>query len=201
MLRLEHIGIAVEKGSAASKTLERLFGPAPYKKESVVHEAVETVFIDAGGPKLELLESIDGDSTVAKFLRKRGEGLHHIAVEVDDIDVRFDNVRRQGFTVLSDRPMDGADGKRIFFVHPRDCNGILVEFCQQDRLTWRHAGIEMPHGTVTAFSAGSADAVPVLLLHGQGSSAVGDFAPLLPTLERSMHVISFDAPGHGSTVG
>ena len=198
MLKLEHVGIAVEEGSAAALTFERLFGRGPYKEESVVREGVETLFIDAGGPKLELLESTDGDSAIANFLGKRGEGLHHIAVEVDDIEAQFDRVRGEGFTVLSERPVDGADGKRIFFVHPRDCHGILVEFCRQVRPTWKQAEVEMPHGTVTAYSAGSAEAAPVLLLHDENSSANEDFSELLPTLEQSMHVIAFDAPGHST---
>ena len=198
MLKLEHIGIAVEDGSAASLTLKKLFGTAPYKEESVVREGVKTLFIDAGGPKLELLESIAGDSAVAKFLGKRGEGLHHIAVEVDDIEAHFDRVQREGFTVLSEGPVDGADGKRVFFVHPRDCHGILVEFCRQVRPTWRNAEVQRPHGTVSTYSAGSARATPVLLLHDQGSSANEDFSELLPTLERSMHVVAFDAPGYST---
>ena len=201
MLKLEHLGIAVRDGSAVSTTFKRLFGVVPYKTESVIREGVETLFIDAGGPKLELLESIDGNSAIAKYLDKRGEGLHHVAVDVDDIDDQYDRVRHEGFTVLSDSPMDGADGKRVFFVHPRDCHGILVEFCQHARTTWRPAEIEMPHGIVAAYSAGSTDAAPVLLLHDQDTSATEDFGRLLPTLERTLHVISFDAPGHGGSRG
>ncbi len=196
MLKLEHIGIAVEDASLASLTLKKLFGRVPYKEELLAREGIDTFFIDAGGPKLELLESTAGNSAIAKFVGKSGEGLHHIAVEVDDIEAHFDRVQHEGFTVLSEGPVDGADGKRIFFVHPRDCHGILVEFCQQVRPTWRYAEVQMPHGTVSTYSAGSAEAAPVLLLHDQGSSVNEDFNELLPTLERSMHVIAFDATGH-----
>lgn len=201
MLKLEHIGIAVEEGSVGALTFERLFGAAPYKHEPVAQEGVETIFIDAGGPKFELLESTDSDSTIARFLKKRGEGLHHIAVEVEDIGAQFDRLRREGFTVLSEAPVEGADGKQIFFVHPRDCHGVLVEFCQQTRPTWMRAEIEMTHGVVTTYSAGSTHAAPVLLLHDQNSSATKDFDELLPTLERSMYVVAFDAPGHGGARG
>ncbi|MFV1979739.1 MAG: methylmalonyl-CoA epimerase, partial [Rhodothermia bacterium] len=195
-MNLEHIGIASQSGQKLAQTFERLFGTRPYKTESVASEGVETVFFNAGGPKLEGLESSRPGSAIARFLGQRGEGLHHIAVEVDDIDAEIVRVRSEGFNVLSEEPFDGADGKRVFFVHPKDCHGILVEFCQQTRPTWRGAEIEMPHGTVTAYSAGSTEASPILLLHDHNSSADEDFNELLPTLERSLHVIAFDAPGH-----
>jgi methylmalonyl-CoA epimerase len=201
MLKLEHIGIAVSEGSVAANTLDRIFGAGPYKMESVPAEGVKTFFIDAGSAKLELLESLAPDSTIAKHIEKRGEGLHHIAVEIDDVDAHHERLRLDGFAVIPDAPIQGADGKRVFFVHPRDCHGILVEFCQQVRPTWRYSEIEMPHGTVTSYAAGSVEAPPVLLLHDQGMSATLDFDALLPTLERSMHVITFDAPGHGDSRG
>ena len=191
----------MDDADAAARVFEQLLGAAPYKTEPVEREGVETLFLDAGGPKIELLASTDVDSPVAKFLDDRGAGMHHLAVEVGDIDAELVRVRNAGFRVLSDEPLDGADGKRIFFVHPRDCHGVLVEFCQQSRHSWRENEIEMPHGVVPAYSAGSTTATPVLLLHDQNSSARADFDALLPSLERSMHVLTFDAPGHGRARG
>ena len=133
MLKLEHIGIAVHSNSELASTFKRLFGAEPYKSETVEREGVETLFFHGGGAKLEALEANDDRSAIARFLEKRGEGLHHIAVEVDDIEGEFRRVSEEGFRILSERPFPGADGKMVFFVHPKDCHGILVEFCQQIR--------------------------------------------------------------------
>ncbi|MGD8415321.1 MAG: methylmalonyl-CoA epimerase [Candidatus Latescibacterota bacterium] len=131
MLKVEHIGIAVHSNSDLAKTLKRLFGAEPYKSETVEREGVETIFFDGGGTKLESLEANNEESAIARFLDKRGEGLHHIAVEVDDIHAEFKRVGEEGFRILSEQPFRGADNKLVFFVHPKDCHGILIEFCQQ----------------------------------------------------------------------
>ena len=132
-MKLEHVGIAVHSNSELADTFRRLFGVDPYKTEGVESEGVETVFFDAGGAKLEGLEATTEGSAIAKFLKNRGEGLHHIAVEVDDIHAEFERVGAEGFRILSERPFPGADNKLVFFVHPKDCRGILVEFCQEIR--------------------------------------------------------------------
>lgn len=131
MLRIEHIGLAVRSNSELARTFGRLFRAEPYKSETVAREGVETLFFHGGGAKLEGLEANTEESAIARFIEKHGEGLHHIAVEVDDIHAEFDRVRDEGFRILSEHPFEGADAKLVFFVHPKDCHGILVEFCQQ----------------------------------------------------------------------
>jgi methylmalonyl-CoA/ethylmalonyl-CoA epimerase len=126
---LEHIGIAVRDIDASLSHFEVLFGTAPYKTEEVVSEGVRTHFFDAGGTKIELLESLHDDSPVAKFLEKRGPGLHHLAFRSDDVATDFERLKKAGYRVLGDGPTKGADGKHIFFVHPGDTQGVLTEFC------------------------------------------------------------------------
>jgi methylmalonyl-CoA epimerase len=195
MARLEHVGFAVSDGHEASATLARLFGSRPYKTELVEREGVQTIFIDAGGPKFELLESRSDTSAVARFLEKRGEGLHHIAVEVDDIDAEMDRVRKAGFTVLSDSPLEGADGKLVFFVHPRDCHGVLVEFCSQARPTWIRSEFERAGRNLTVRTAGSPEARPVVLLYTASTHEREVERMLLPVLERCVHLIALDVDG------
>jgi len=192
MPRLEHIGIAVENGQVAIECFERLLGKTPYKIERVEREGIDTLFIDLVGAKLELLASTHPESPVAKFLMKRGSGLHHLAVEITDIDAELVRVKEAGFTVLSDTPLDGADGKKVFFVHPRDCCGVLVEFCQQARAVWVKSEVEVSDGVLRVLSAGPENGTPALLLHDLDSSPETDFNHLLPSLERSMRVIAFD---------
>jgi len=197
--KLEHVGIAVTDRDRATEILNRLLGCVPYKSEEVVREGVETVFFDAGGSKFEILASTDRDSPVDKFITRRGEGLHHIAVEVADIAAAFDRVTAEGFSILSAEPQRGADGKLIFFVHPKETFGTLIEFCQQTAPTWVPHDVHMPHGVVRAFTAGSPDAPPILLLHDQGAPGASSFQQLLPLVEPTMFVIAFDAPGHGAS--
>lgn len=130
MIRLEHIGIAVRDADAITELYEQLLGLRPYKAETVEREGVRTHFLQAGTAKLELLEALGPDSPVAKYLDKRGEGLHHLAFEVADIHAEMQRLRDLGFTPLSDEPRPGADGKLIFFLHPKQTHGVLVEFCQ-----------------------------------------------------------------------
>ena len=128
-MKLEHIGIAVSDIEAADQLLFSLFGAKPYKTELVESEGIRTHFYDAGGTKIELLESISTDSAVARFLEKHGQGLHHVAFSVQDATSDFERLKDLGLRVLGDGPKDGADGKRIFFVHPKDTFGVLMEFC------------------------------------------------------------------------
>ena len=115
---------------AVARLYEDLIGAAPYKEETVEREGVRTHFIDAGTTKLELLEALGDESPIAKYLERRGEGLHHLAFEVDDIHAHMQQMRERGYTPLSDEPRPGADGKLIFFLHPKQTHGVLVEFCQ-----------------------------------------------------------------------
>ena len=130
MLRVEHIGIAVKDMAEAEKLYETLLGTACYKKEVVESEKVTTAFFRKGETKIELLESSDPEGVIAKFIEKKGEGLHHIAFEVEDIKAEMERLRSQGFKLLMDEPKRGADNKLICFVHPKSANGVLLELCQ-----------------------------------------------------------------------
>lgn len=135
MPRLEHIGIAVQDLAAVLKLLDDLIGEAPYKVEDIEPDRIRTYFVRGGGVKLELLEATASDSPVRRFVERRGPGLHHLAFEVDDIDAAFERVKRLGYTPLDEAPRNGADGKRIFFLHPKETGGVLLEFCRTARST------------------------------------------------------------------
>lgn len=130
MIHLEHIGIAVQDAPAVQALMQTLFNVLSYKSETVTSESVETIFLALENVKLELLKATADTSAVAKFLEKKGEGLHHLAFEVQDIDATFERLKAAGFTPLNPEPKHGADGKRIFFLHPKQTHGILIEFCQ-----------------------------------------------------------------------
>lgn len=140
MVRLDHIGIAIRDLAPALKVLEDVLGIRPYKSEDVEPDHVRTHFLRSGTAKLELLESLDESSPIARFLDKRGEGLHHLAFEVEDIKATYRRIDDLGYRLIDAEPRDGADGKRIFFLHPKDTAGILFEFCQTDRPVRRPAG-------------------------------------------------------------
>tara|TARA_B100001964_G_C14042753_1_gene513385 strand:+ start:310 stop:711 length:402 start_codon:yes stop_codon:yes gene_type:complete len=131
MKKIEHIGIAVKDLEAANEVYTKLFGEAPYKIENVESEGVSTSFFKVGESKIELLEAINSDSAIAKFIKKRGEGIHHIAYAVDDIKEAMDRLRAEGFIVLNDEPKKGADNKIVCFLHPKSTNGVLIELCQE----------------------------------------------------------------------
>jgi methylmalonyl-CoA/ethylmalonyl-CoA epimerase len=129
--KIEHLGIAVKNIEEANTIYKSLLGVASYKTEQVDSENVLTSFFKVGDSKIELLEGTSSESAISKFIEKRGEGLHHIAFEVDDIEVEMDNLREQGFILLSDKPKQGADNKLICFVHPKSTKGVLIELCQE----------------------------------------------------------------------
>ena len=131
MYKLEHLGIAVKDLSTANELYTRLLGLKPYKQEEVLSEGVITSFFQAGESKIELLEATNNQSAIAKFIEKRGEGLHHVAFEVKDIRQEMDRLRENGFRLLQDEPKKGADNKLICFIHPKSANGVLVEICQE----------------------------------------------------------------------
>lgn len=130
MRKIEHIGIAVKDLEKANETYAALFGEPHYKIESVESEGVNTSFFTCGASKIELLEGTNPDSPITKFIEKRGEGIHHIAFAVDDIEAEIARLKEQGFRVLNETPKNGADNKRIAFLHPKSSNGVLVELCQ-----------------------------------------------------------------------
>lgn len=129
-MKIEHLGIAVKDLKSATETYSRLLNAEPYKTEKVDSEKVETVFFQTSESKVELLGATTEDSVIAKYVEKKGEGLHHVAFEVDDIHAELQRLRDEGFTVLNDEPKDGADNKLVAFVHPKDNHGVLVELCQ-----------------------------------------------------------------------
>jgi len=129
--RVEHIGLAVSNLQAAIETWTQILGQAPYHRELVVHEKVETVFFKTGETKLELLGATSEDSVIQKFIAKKGEGIHHIALEVQDIYATMERLKSQGFTLLNPEPKRGADNKLICFVHPKDTKGVLLELCME----------------------------------------------------------------------
>jgi methylmalonyl-CoA/ethylmalonyl-CoA epimerase len=131
MLKLEHLGIAVKDLAQAERLYSALLGTNPYKQETVSSENVTTSFFKLGEVKLELLEGTSEESAIARFIAKRGEGLHHIAFEVQDIHEEMNRLKDQGFEVLYEQPVTGADNKLINFVHPRSVGGLLVEVCQE----------------------------------------------------------------------
>ena len=128
---IEHIGIAVKDLEVAKSIYEKLLGTACYKVEAVESEGVATAFLKSGVNKIELLEASIPESPIAKFIEKRGEGIHHIAFEVDDIESEMVRLAAEGFTILNDKPKKGADNKLVCFVHPKSTNGVLIELCQE----------------------------------------------------------------------
>jgi methylmalonyl-CoA/ethylmalonyl-CoA epimerase len=131
MLKIEHLGIAVKNLKQSDDLFEKLFGTAPYKHEKVESEGVSTSFFMMGESKIELLEATNPDSPIAKFIEKKGEGIHHIAFEVSDIYSEMERLKNEGFTLLSEQPKKGADNKLICFLHPKGTNGVLIELCQE----------------------------------------------------------------------
>ncbi|NBR37574.1 MAG: methylmalonyl-CoA epimerase [Chitinophagales bacterium] len=133
MNKVEHIGIAVESLAEAIPLYEKLLNTPCYKTELVENERVNTAFFKTGENKVELLESTDPDGVIAKFIAKKGQGLHHIAFEVDDIVAEMRRLQQAGFTLLQEEPKKGADNKLICFLHPQSTQGVLIEICQEIR--------------------------------------------------------------------
>jgi methylmalonyl-CoA/ethylmalonyl-CoA epimerase len=131
MLKIEHLGIAVKDLEQSNLLFTKLFGKAPYKLEKVESENVSTSFFMMGESKIELLEATNPNSPIAKFIEKKGEGIHHIAFEVSDIYAEMERLKSEGFTLLSEEPKKGADNKLICFLHPKSSNGVLIELCQE----------------------------------------------------------------------
>lgn len=131
MKKIEHIGIAVRDISEANKVYEALLGRAPYKSETVESEGVITSFFACGESKIELLQATGPDSPIARFIEKRGEGIHHIAFAVSDIYKEMDRLQKEGFVLINEKPKKGADNKQVAFLHPKSAHGVLVELCQE----------------------------------------------------------------------
>jgi len=131
MQKIEHIGIAVKNLEESNKLFASLFGKQHYKTEEVASEGVKTSFFKVGPNKIELLEATKDDSPIAKFIAKKGEGVHHIAFGVTDILKEVKRLKKEGFIVLNETPKKGADNKLVVFLHPKSTNGVLIELCQE----------------------------------------------------------------------
>ena len=131
MNKIEHLGIAVKDLESANILFEKLLGTPHYKIEEVPTEGVRTSFFKSGPNKIELLEATTEDGPIAKFLSKKGEGVHHVAFAVDNIEEEISRLKKEGFTVLNETPKKGADNKLVAFLHPKTTNGVLVELCQE----------------------------------------------------------------------
>jgi methylmalonyl-CoA/ethylmalonyl-CoA epimerase len=130
MKNVEHIGIAVKSLEFSNELFSKLLNSQPYKQESVESEGVNTSFFQNGETKIELLEATNPDSPIAKFIEKKGEGIHHIAFEVEDIIAEMERMKSEGFILLNETPKRGADNKLVCFLHPKGTNGVLIELCQ-----------------------------------------------------------------------
>ncbi len=131
MNKVEHIGIAVKDIEKATEIYTKLFNQVPYKTEAVESENVITTFFKTGENKIELLEATSEESAIYKFIEKKGEGIHHIAFDVDDIYAEMERLSKEGFIVLNEQPKKGADNKLVCFLHPKSVNGVLIELCQE----------------------------------------------------------------------
>jgi len=133
MRKIEHIGIAVKDLAVSNPIFEKLFGAPPYKSEEVASEGVRTSFFMNGPNKIELLEATNPESPIAKFIENKGEGIHHIAFDVEDIEAEIKRLQSEGFIVLNEIPKQGADNKLVAFLHPKSTNGVLIELCQEKK--------------------------------------------------------------------
>jgi len=131
MQKIEHIGIAVKDLKLSNELFSKLFGKEPYKFEKIESEGVITSFFEIGPNKIELLEATNPESPIARFIEKKGEGIHHIAFAVEDIYAEIERLKKEGFVLLNDIPKKGADQKLVVFLHPKSSNGVLIELCQE----------------------------------------------------------------------
>jgi methylmalonyl-CoA/ethylmalonyl-CoA epimerase len=133
MVNIEHIGIAVNRLATSIPLFEKLLNSQCYKTEMVESENVNTAFFKTGDTKIELLESLNPDGVISRYIEKKGEGIHHIAFEVSDITQEMARLKSEGFVLLNDTPKDGADNKLVCFLHPKNTNGVLIELCMEKR--------------------------------------------------------------------
>lgn len=133
MQKIEHIGIAVKELAHSVPLFEKLLNSPCYKTELVENEKVNTAFFHTGGTKVELLESTDPDGVIARFIAKKGEGIHHIAFEVTDIEAEMKRLTDEGFVLLNEKPKPGADNKLVCFLHPKNTNSVLIELCMEKK--------------------------------------------------------------------
>ncbi len=131
MKNIEHIGIAVKDLEASIELFQKILNIECYKTEEVESEKVKTAFFKQGQTKIELLESLNTDGVIAEYIAKKGEGIHHIALEVENINDEMARLRNEGFVLLNEKPKKGADNKMVCFLHPKGTNGVLIELCEE----------------------------------------------------------------------
>ncbi len=198
-MRLEHVGIAVDDPEAATRFFERLLGVCRYKQETVGEQGVRTHFLPAGASKLELLEALGPDSPIGRFLSKRGAGLHHLAFEVADVDAVHARIRERGLTPIGEAPHPGADGKRVFFLHPKETFGVLVEFCQSVPTPLEATHVPYRGGHLAAYEQGARAQPAVVVLHGAAGCTALETEPLVRRLAPHVRVLALDFSGHGAS--
>jgi methylmalonyl-CoA epimerase len=200
MARLDHIGIAVDDVESVIECFDDLLGIRPYKDEMVPRQEVRTHFLDTTIGKLEFLESLEENSPVHKYLEQWGEGVHHVAFEVADLEATMERLDDAGFTLVNETPQPGADDKRVAFVHPRETHGVLVEFCEtKTPPSWTPETVPHRNGDLAYYEQGNPENPCILFLHGAGGTTLLDTAPLMRPLVSRYHVVGVDLCGHGDT--
>lgn len=199
MPQLDHIGIAVSDVAAVVKLFEEILSATPYKVEAVTSQGVKTHFIAAGSAKLELLESTAADSPIARYLEKRGEGIHHLAFEVGNIKAAWRKLEKLGYPLIGDGPSAGADGKQIFFLHPKQTHGMLIEFCQSERKVLEPTWIPHKGERLAVFELGDEDKPSVVLLHGAAGCTQMELEPMARRLSQHYKVYALDFAAHGQS--
>jgi len=200
---LEHLGIAVRDADEAVALFGALLGARPYKEEAVAREGVRTIFFGDGGvagrsPKVELLAVTDPSSPVARFLERRGPGLHHLAFEVESLEASLEKLRAAGFVPTPGEPAAGADGKRVAFIHPRSAGGVLVEIVEA-RPTVERIDVPVETGTVAVHASGPPDAPALVVLHGMLGSTEMETANVARRWAADFRVLAIDIRGHGAS--
>lgn len=194
MGHLEHIGIAVHDAATVAHVYADLFGISPYKQETVTSEHVRTHFIQVGQTKLELLESLDPSSAIASFLGKRGEGLHHLAFEVENLPAEIERLQALGYQPLNLTPKPGADSKHIAFLHPKQTHRVLIELCERVERALPTVGIPYGSGSLHTYRSGNHAGTPLLALSRPGHTLEDELAPVLNHFEKHVSVIASTVP-------
>ena len=194
---LNHIGIATPDAEAFARMIQALLGRLPYARETIPSQHLEATFIGVNHAKLELLQPLAPESPIARFLQKRGEGVHHLAFEVQDIYETYRYVQNLGYTPVNE-PSLGAQGKWVFFLHPKETHGVLIEFCQKPSIPLTPTAYwEYQQVSIAVYQAGNPQNPAVLLLHGALGSVAMELRSLFQALAPDYFVTALDLPGHG----
>jgi methylmalonyl-CoA epimerase len=199
MPHLEHVGIAVKEATAVEELLYDLLGLRSYRSEEVSAQNVRATFVSAGTTKLELLESTAPGSTLAKYLDRHGEGLHHLAFEVEDIFETFHRMQELGLDPVDESPRRGADGRQVFFLHPRQTCGILIELCQDTSPPLEPEFVTYRGDSLATYRSGRRNHPPIVILHGALGATELETRGLFEELAKDHFVVAIDFPGHGAS--